>query len=278
MAELPLPTFLIIGAQKSGTRWLRRNLGEHPEVFTYNGELAFFNVDKRFAKGPDWYRKKFGKGWSGESIVGEATPGYMMWNWRSPTTGEVAERIDEQLPDVRLIALLRNPVDRLYSGFIHQILHDRIAPDANLLDVVRRDWRKKDSRSALLEGGLYGLDIVQHGIYGQNLTPYVERFGERLRVFAHEDCFEDPRTVYRQALEHVGAQPDFVSDHLTRVINSYRPPTDSPYSDGAGGRRPLTAEERSELFEYFREDVEHLELLLDRDFSAWRPPRGECPA
>ena len=76
---LPLPTFLIIGAQKSATRWLRLNLGLHPDVFAASAELEFFNNGVRFRdEGTDWYRGKF-SGWNGEAIVGEATPGYMFW-------------------------------------------------------------------------------------------------------------------------------------------------------------------------------------------------------
>jgi len=227
LAEPPLPTFLIIGAQKSGTRWMRRNLGEHPEIFTYDGELAFFNAEKRFRKGLDWYRQKFRRGWSGESIVGEATPGYMMWHWESPTTEEVAARIDEQLPGVQLIALLRNPVDRTYSAFIHHMLHDRFPHDADLLATAREAARPESQ-----------MRIVKGGLYGQNLAPYVERFGSRLLVLRHEDCFREPEVAYRKALEHVGAAVDFVPDQLTRVVNSYRPPTDSPTAtvQGDAGR------------------------------------------
>ena len=86
----PLPTFLIIGAQKSATRWLRDNLGSHPEIFTAPTEVGFFHLPRRYRElGVDWYRSKF-DGWAGEPIVGESTPGYMML-WNHPH--EVAARI-----------------------------------------------------------------------------------------------------------------------------------------------------------------------------------------
>ena len=57
---LPLPTFLIIGAQKSATRWLRLNLGLHPDVFTSSREIEFFNNGDRFDEdGEAWYRQQF---------------------------------------------------------------------------------------------------------------------------------------------------------------------------------------------------------------------------
>src|SRR5690349_3233083 len=116
-AVLPIPTFLIIGAQKSATRWLRMNLGEHPDVFAASREIEFFN-SKRFERdGVDWYRAQF-DGWSGERIVGDATPGYMFWRHRPDV---MAERMHETVPDVRLIAILRNPVDRAHSAVLHHV-------------------------------------------------------------------------------------------------------------------------------------------------------------
>ena len=64
--ELPLPTFLIIGAERSGTRWLRANLEEHPDVFTPPASLSYFNNRDRMRKrGIKGYRQQF-QGWSGE--------------------------------------------------------------------------------------------------------------------------------------------------------------------------------------------------------------------
>src|SRR5207249_6307749 len=115
---LPLPTFLIIGAQKGATRWLRFNLGLHPDVYAAPTELSFFNNRTRFVDlGVSWYRKEF-EGWTGEPVVGEATPGYMFWRHQPRVC---CERIREVVPAVRLIAILRNPIDRAQSAMIHHI-------------------------------------------------------------------------------------------------------------------------------------------------------------
>ena len=68
--EPPLPTFLIIGAQKSATRWLRFNLGLHPDVYVAPSEIEFFNNRNRYNDlGVSWYRAQF-EGSAGEPIVG----------------------------------------------------------------------------------------------------------------------------------------------------------------------------------------------------------------
>ncbi len=192
---VPLPTFLIIGAQKSATRWLRINLGEHPQVFTADTESHFFSRDRFFRQGLDWYRAHFGD-WDGEPIVGEATPGYMIWR-NNPA--KMAARVDESLPGVKLLALLRNPVDRAYSAFIHHMWRGRISTETDLLERVRGVAPEHD-RQGLVAGGWYAA----------SLAPYFERFGERLQVFLHDDALADSKHLYGRALEHIGASPGFV--------------------------------------------------------------------
>lgn len=251
---MPLPNCLIIGAQKSASRWLRINLGEHPEVFTHEKILHYFN--RHYEQGLDWYSAQFSD-WSGEPIVGEASPTYML---RRSQPAVIAERIDGALPGVKLLAILRNPVDRAYSAFIHHMWRGRIPPEANLNQLVK-ETPPEEERFQLIAGGWYAA----------SLEPYVERFGDRLRIYLQEDSKADPHGVYRSALEHVGAEPDFVPDGLTDVIFSRKPPPESEYAEGEGGRRSLRADERAELYEFFRADLDRLEELIGRDLSVWRP-------
>jgi hypothetical protein len=246
--EPPLPTFIIIGAQKSATRWLRQNLGRHPDIFVSARELKYFNHAERVdVLGAAWYRAQF-DGWAGEAITGEATPGYMMLGHRP---ADVAQRIRATVPEVRLIAVLRNPVDRAYSAFLHHKRAERIHPRAQLLDTVRRGKPEDD-----------WMGIIAGGWYAASLDPYVELFGDRLLVLVHDDIQLDTRTVYRSALRHVGATIDFEPPSLDSVVFS---------NQGGEHTDRLTASERCELFELFRDDVARLEVMLGRDLSMWRP-------
>ena len=250
-ASPPLPTFLIIGAQKSATRWLRTNLGFHPEVFAASEEIAFFNYPRRVKRrGPSWYREQF-RGWSGEPHVGEATPGYMIWRHHPE---QVAATVQEIVPDVRLLAILRNPVDRAYSAMIHQIRRKRLPADANLLELVRETPPETE---------WFGL--VAGGWYGASLAPYVERFGDQLKVLLHDDIKTDAAGLYQEALVHVGLTDGFVPEGLTEVRYSNRT------SVAAKKQRQLSEEERVALWEYFADDVARLQDLLGRDLSAWDP-------
>jgi len=247
----PLPTFIVIGAQKSATRWLRINLGEHPDIFTAGSELHFWNNGSRVTNlGTDWYREQF-EGWSGEPIVGEATPGYMIWRHHPD---RVAERMRTLHPDAKLIAILRNPIDRAQSAMKHHIRRERIPADARLVDVVRERRPVETDWFCLVTGGWYGTC----------LGPFIEQFGDQVLVLFHDDVVDDPIRPYRRALEHVGASTDFVPDDIKRVVFSNQ-------GGRAGRRGQLTPEDRVELWPYFRDDVVHLEQILGTDLSSWRP-------
>jgi uncharacterized protein (TIGR03086 family) len=255
-AETPLPTFLIIGAQKSGTRWLRTNLGKHRDVYTAPLETQFFHSPSRYeTSGLEWYRAQFTE-WAGESIVGEATPGYMMWRHRPQL---VAERIKDTVPDARLIALLRNPVDRAHSAMMHFVRQGELPADARLLDLVEETPPEDDSRC-----------LVSGGWYAASLKPYRELFGDHLLVLLHDDMTQDPRRVYNRALMHIGASMDFVPPDLSRVVFSNRSEAvEAP--EASNGQHELSEDERQRLYAYFRQDVDALAKMIGRDLSRWDP-------
>jgi hypothetical protein len=250
----PLPSFLIIGAQKGGTRWLRSNLGKHPEIFTAGSELMFFNTSE-YELGLDHYRESFA-GWDGEPALGEATPGYMIWR-HDPAA--VARRIDRDLPGVQLFAVLRDPVDRLYSAFIHHVRRGRLDPDQDIVELVRSASPEEDRKQ-----------LVAGGWYARSLAPYVDLFGERLTVILNEDTRDRPEKIYAEGLRRLGVDDAFVPEGLADVVFSRQPPPGTRYATPEGGRRPLSAEEKRGLGEYYADDVERLEAMLGRDLSAWK--------
>ena len=247
----PLPRFVIIGAQKSATRWLRQNLGEHPDIFTPDSEMHFWNLEQRVRiRGLAWYRDQF-QGWNGEPIVGEATPGYMIWRHHP---ARVAARIKRLCPDTRLIALLRNPIDRAVSAMVHHVKHGRLPADARLIDVIRERTPPEKDRLCLVTGGWYAA----------SLEPFLDAFGDGLLVLFQDDIRTDPVAAYQAALRHVGAAPDFRPSELSKVAFSNR-------NDEYGQLYELTHADRADLWEYFRDDVVRLEQLLDVDLSHWEP-------
>ncbi len=110
------PRFLIIGAQRSGTTSRYEYRLVHPRVApAARKEIHCF--DLRFDKGMDWYRAQF-PDCAGGLVTGEASPYYVFHP-------HVPERVRRHLPDVKLITLLRNPVDRAYSHYQHEVRLER---------------------------------------------------------------------------------------------------------------------------------------------------------
>lgn len=251
----PKPDFVILGAQKSATRWLRVNLGRHPEIFTVARELHYWNGgDAAGVLRPmTWYRRQFA-GWTGEAFVGEATPGYMIWRH---TPARTALRMRVGIPRARLIALLRNPIDRAQSALNHHARRNRITPGSRLVDVLRERRPVTEDRLCLVTGGWYE----------RSLHPFRQGFGDQLLVLLHDEIATEPVRVYETAVAHIGAGSGFVPDTIGRVVFGGNP-------SGGATRDALTLEERIEVWQYFREDVARLEEFLDRDLAIWDPTRS----
>ncbi len=104
-----LPNFIIVGAMKSGTSSLFRELQMHPNIFMPKQELHFFNVDAAYQKGLEYYSSLF-NGWSGQQAIGEKTPTY---SYAPQVPGRIA-RFD---PKTKLIWIFREPASRAYSHY-----------------------------------------------------------------------------------------------------------------------------------------------------------------
>lgn len=249
--ELVFPDFLIIGAERCATRWLRFNLDQHPDIYLPPKDLNFFSdgeaVNRRGSLKA--YSAMF-DGRMDETILGESSPSYLSWNHVPVDT---SQRIKKYLPDVRLIALVREPVDRTYSALLHQIKLGNLPPDADLFQMV------SDGDPALKEYSLIG-----NSNYGSMLFPYHQRFGDQLKVIVLDDVRENPYQVYEDVLRFIGADPTFVPRQLDKVMWSDR------QSVRATGPVP-TYLHRQLIYFYFRNDIHQLEQMIGRDLSAWEP-------
>ena len=111
-----VPDFLIVGTMKSGTTTLADYMNVHPKVWIPEMEVHYFNDDKNFSQGPAWYSKKLTEGCPAQRIpqttFGEKTPTYSYQE-------NCAQRIKELCPQVKLIWIFRDPVQRTYSNYLH---------------------------------------------------------------------------------------------------------------------------------------------------------------
>jgi Sulfotransferase domain len=192
-----LPNFLIIGAAKAGTTSLYRYLREHPQVhMSETKELKFFTSRTRWRLGLRWYGKQF-EGAGSALAVGEASPSYT----RYPLYRGVPGRIARVMPEGRLIYLVRNPIDRMRSQYIHRVLQGRehrqldeaVFADPSYLDVSR-----------------YALQIEQY------LSYFV---AEQLLILTTEDLRTARAATLRRVYTFLGVDPGWESPALEHEFN-----------------------------------------------------------
>ncbi len=287
------PTFLVIGAGKSGTTSLNWYLSQHPQVFMCpKREPDFFAYEGTDAAGAvtiwDDYIDLFGEAGDARAI-GDTSPSYMH-------VAGTAQRIRHYLPDARLVAILRHPVERLYSRYMQLVRQDDAPaqPFSAAADPHSVWWQRHD--------------LVPEGFYARHLAPYFEAFPrESIRVYLYEDYANSPEAVYADICRFIGVDDGFRPDLQTRLHQSgqlrSRVLNEVIGSNGAIKRvlatrfpaayerlrrapalvqklnrfrslnvrkPPLDPSLRIELARaIYGEDIRALEGLLDRDLGAW---------
>jgi Sulfotransferase domain len=207
----PLPDFLIIGAKRGGTTTLFRALERHPDVASMWPRFARIKsphyFDLHYEQGPSWYRGHFPIALPGRPrVVGEADP-YCLFHPLAPA------RVAETAPRVRLIAVLRDPVDRAVShhwdrtraGIETLPLDDAIAAEGERLAGVQEAMQRGDvAASEAYEHFSY----VTRGLYAEQLRDWLRVFpAAQLLVLRSEDLFERPQSVLDPVLEYLGLAP-----------------------------------------------------------------------
>lgn len=191
--------FIGIGAQKAGTSWIYACLYEHPEICAPIKELHFFSRP-RFAQGRAWYESHF-KNCDAKKQVGEFSTSYLY----SP---EAAERIAALYPKVKIIAVLRNPVERAYSQYRNAIKAGEISESVSFADYQQNEP-----------------SVIEQGLYASQLQRYVDRFAkEQLLVLVYEDIAKDPAAFMQRVYRFLGVDDSFVPSMLHERVNVARTP------------------------------------------------------
>lgn len=240
-AKRALPDFLIIGAQRAGTTSLYFYLAQHAMVASaIKKEIHYF--DASYDRGPSWYRAHFPLSSSLQeatshprAITGEATPHYLF----DPSAPERAASL---LPQARLIALLRNPVERAHSHWRHTVRagYEPLAFE----EAIRQEEARDDPHYAYLA----------RGMYASQLERWMKYFDpEQFLVLRSEDLFAEPQAILDQLAVFVGIPVWTPADLRARYT--------------ANGEK-LDASTRADLVQYFAEPNQRLYELLGRDM-AW---------
>jgi hypothetical protein len=266
-----LPDFVIIGATKAATTWLSQNLRAHPDVFMPSPELHYFS--RLLDRGDDWYRAQFAGARDGQ-LIGEKSASYLP----HPNAPQLLHRL---LPRARLLAQLRNPVERAYSDYCMHYRRGEVNRDID---------RYLDARRTPIPR------LLEDGFYHRHLSNFLRTFPlGRLKILLYDDIRERPREVFREVCGYLGIdalEPQAVEQRVKdketprvpprarrllapfkAIVQPYRKTRAFVAAHALIARRlrypPLAPELRQRLQAYYAEDVARLGDLLGRDLSAW---------
>jgi hypothetical protein len=301
----PRPDFLIIGAPKAGTTALHSALAQHPDVFTTTPKEPKYwlcgDAPPPHWNGPGdahsqqewiWRRSDYDALFlpaADRQVRGESTPFYL---WSYPAH----RRIAEHLPDVKLIAVVRDPIDRAYSNWMH-LWSDGLEDVADFERAFALQERRIDAGWAPFwryrDLGLYGRQL-------EHLYRYVAR--ERVLVVRYRDIVDEPARTVDEVCRFLGiaeshvdsipkdnarpyAEPGWRTEVFGRVVRTgarlgqFAPPQVwrtlsvpivAQLRTGNAHRPPLAPEARERLLPHFLEDIDLLSELTGQPFNLWR--------
>jgi Sulfotransferase domain len=246
-----LPGFLIVGAQRCGTTSMYRCLSQHPDVRKAVLHKGVHYFDMNYERGLRWYRAHFPLRGRAGAVTFESSPYYLF----HPLA---ADRIASDLPGVRLLVLVRDPVERAYSAHAHELargFETTPFPEALKLEAGRLSG---EAERMAADPGYLSLSHQHHaylarGRYAEQLERLEKAFGaDRIHVIDSGDFFTAPEPVYDRVTDFLGLRrpgyPDF-DRHNSRP------------------RAPMAQALRSRLDEHF--------LPFDEQLTRWL---GEVPS
>ena len=294
--ETTMPNFLIIGAAKAGTTALHEYLQQHPQIYmTPNKETNFFAFEgeeinfrgigdkalKDFSiTDLETYQNQFAAVTT-EKAIGEACPSYLYYP-------QAATRIKQYLPNVRLIVILRNPIDRAYANFLHIVRDDR---------ETCRDFSLalQEETTRIANNWEWFWHYIQIGFYGKQLKHYYQLFApNQIKVYLYEDLKNNAIATLQDIFHWLEVDDTFVPDVALRPNKSGMPknkllhqiltkpnPLKSflkPLFPAQIRQKiqhqnlntpPISQEARQKLLDLYRADIFQCQDLIQRDLSAW---------
>lgn len=226
---MTLPNFLIVGAAKSGTSSLWLYLKQHPQIFmattkepnffAFEGKKlppesgaadcqTLYNLLYRYSIVDILPYQNLFKNCQQAKAIGEASVRYLY-------STEAAANIKKYLPDVKMIAILRNPVDRLYSHYLMMKHYYQLEP-LSLLEAIEQEQARINNN--------WGWDwhYVQIGMYAQQINQYLQLFApEQIKIILYDDFCQNPAKVYQDICRYLEVNCTFLPDFNQKLKQGY---------------------------------------------------------
>jgi hypothetical protein len=248
-----LPDFLIIGAKRCGTTSLFTNLPKHPSIInSHHDNMGFFNDN--FHLGVNWYKSFFptqafmekSKKKYGTSLSFDTTTTYMEHS-------STAENVKKTKPDMKIIIMLRNPIDRAYSQYNRTIKIDGIK-SRNFEDVVMTEIEKlSDHKNTSFQILRDESNYIKKGLYYEQLKPWFELFPRKnIGIFSTEDFKNDSQKTYDKIFDFLELTEFIINDNEIMEKGNYS---------------PMDKKTRNFLSNFYKSHNEKLFQLIEQKFE-----------
>lgn len=208
--------FIVIGAAKAGTTPLYEWIKNHPEIYIPKAKEVPFFSNASYSKGIDWYHKEHFRSAEANQLTGTVTPQYMNGE-DNITPNEISDRIHKTAPNVKLIAILRDPVERAYSHYqmAYRRGHENKSFEEAIISLLK-PVNLEESRKNVTETNMY----ISAGEYGRILKPYYKKFNNsQIKIFFNNDLRKEPKKVVKELYEFLGVDEDFVDPSTGKEIH-----------------------------------------------------------
>jgi hypothetical protein len=273
------PSFFIVGVSKAGTEWLKLCLKKHPEIFIPDGPNPNY-FSHKFSRGEEWYMSLFEQA-KNEKELGEKSTSYIIYP-------QSAKRIYNYNPNAKIIFVLRDPVERAFSHYKMKLRRGDVGENVDSV------LSKKSP-------------LVQEGLYTKHTSRYLDYFDDsKVHILLFDDLEDNPIQFIMKIYSILGVNSDFIPKmaHQRYHVTKSRPRFQRLYNTLVAVIRKLRRQsywanrgieflrkkgyvnmfhrlnrgkpfpelsdkKREELGEFYREDINKLERMIDRDLSHW---------
>ena len=276
-----LPSFFVIGPPRTGTTWLQSILSECAWLSHPTKETRFF--DKYFDRGIDWYKSHYRRAKTGRKI-GEVAPTYF-------ASALARERIAGLLPEAKVVCTFRNPIDRIASlyrlkrayGLIPWSFDEALGRDPELMESSRyathlKEWKKIFSETQVLAMVHDDMEADPQSYLDKIVdfigVPRVKLAQSQTRRVLSSDELTEPRHYGWTRCATLMAEWSKMKRMDSMVAMAKRMGISKLFIGGGAAFAELTAAQVVKLRTLFLPEIEELESLLNRDFSAWKEQRS----
>lgn len=262
-----IPNFLIIGAARSGTTTLYEWLREHPNIYLpipKRPEPHFFLKTQEYQKGFDYYVDRYFSNWEGQKAVGEVSTSYIYQSF-------AAHRIKNNLPDVKIIAILRHPVERAYSNYLHTVnsgLETLSFEDAIKYELERTsnpfkflpDHVKVETNDPNFWLEVQPYAYVNRGFYFNQLEIFYKLFlKSNIFVCLFDELVQDSDSLVKKLYHFLDVDERFIPQSIYKVFN------------GSLNKKKyvINQEIQDQLLQIYAPENDKLKTLINFDLDKW---------